>query len=64
VIPFAVNVVLYPPPSGRRCFEFGKAIRRAVDGPFRVHRQRVYTEDMGNRVLRASNGRGFQERVA
>ena len=31
VIPFAVNVVLYPPPSGRRCFEIGKAIRRAVD---------------------------------
>jgi protocatechuate 4,5-dioxygenase beta chain len=31
VIPFAVNVVLYPPPSGRRCFELGQAIRRAVD---------------------------------
>lgn len=31
VIPFAVNVVLYPPPSGRRCFEIGKAIRRAVE---------------------------------
>jgi protocatechuate 4,5-dioxygenase, beta chain len=31
VIPFAVNVVLYPPPSGRRCFELGKALRRAVD---------------------------------
>ncbi|HKX54937.1 MAG TPA: class III extradiol dioxygenase subunit beta, partial [Xanthomonadales bacterium] len=31
VIPFAVNVVLYPPPSGRRCFELGKAIRRAVE---------------------------------
>ena len=31
VIPFAVNVVLYPPPSGRRCYEIGKAIRRAVD---------------------------------
>jgi protocatechuate 4,5-dioxygenase beta chain len=31
VIPFPVNVVLYPPPSGRRCFELGKAIRRAVD---------------------------------
>src|SRR5690606_25520642 len=30
-IPFAVNVVLYPPPSGRRCFELGKAIRRAVE---------------------------------
>jgi protocatechuate 4,5-dioxygenase beta chain len=31
VIPFAVNVVLYPPPSGRRCYEIGKAIRRAID---------------------------------
>jgi protocatechuate 4,5-dioxygenase beta chain len=31
VIPFAVNVVTYPPPSGRRCYELGKAIRRAVD---------------------------------
>ncbi len=31
VIPFAVNVVVYPPPSGRRCFELGKAIRRAID---------------------------------
>ncbi len=31
VIPFAVNVVLYPPPSGRRCYEIGKAIRRAVE---------------------------------
>jgi len=31
VIPFAVNVVLYPPPSGRRCYNIGKAIRRAVE---------------------------------
>jgi protocatechuate 4,5-dioxygenase beta chain len=31
VIPIAVNVVLYPPPSGQRCFDFGAAIRRAVD---------------------------------
>lgn len=31
VIPFPVNVVLYPPPSGHRCFELGKAIRRAVE---------------------------------
>jgi protocatechuate 4,5-dioxygenase beta chain len=31
VIPFAVNVILYPPPSGRRCFELGKALRRAVE---------------------------------
>jgi protocatechuate 4,5-dioxygenase, beta chain len=31
VIPFAVNVVLYPVPSGRRCFELGKALRRAIE---------------------------------
>ncbi|MCB1696759.1 MAG: protocatechuate 3,4-dioxygenase [Halioglobus sp.] len=31
VIPIAVNVVLYPPPSGRRCYELGKALRRAVE---------------------------------
>ena len=31
VIPFAVNVVQYPVPSGRRCFELGRAIRKAVD---------------------------------
>jgi protocatechuate 4,5-dioxygenase beta chain len=31
VIPFAVNVVLYPPPSGRRCYLLGQAIRRAVE---------------------------------
>ena len=31
VIPLAVNVVLFPPPSGRRCFELGKAIRKAVE---------------------------------
>jgi protocatechuate 4,5-dioxygenase beta chain len=30
VIPFAVNVVQYPPPSGARCFALGKALRRAV----------------------------------
>jgi protocatechuate 4,5-dioxygenase beta chain len=39
VIPFAVNVVQYPVPSGRRCFQLGQAIRRAVesfDAPLNV----------------------------
>ena len=39
VIPFAVNVVQYPVPSGKRCFELGKAIARAVtlyDEPLKV----------------------------
>jgi protocatechuate 4,5-dioxygenase beta chain len=31
VIPLAVNVVQYPPPTGRRCLALGKAIRRAVE---------------------------------
>jgi gallate dioxygenase len=30
VVPLAVNVVQYPPPTGRRCFELGRAIARAV----------------------------------
>jgi protocatechuate 4,5-dioxygenase, beta chain len=39
VIPFAVNVVQYPVPSGKRCFQLGQAIRRAVesfDEPLKV----------------------------
>jgi protocatechuate 4,5-dioxygenase beta chain len=31
VIPLAVNVVQYPPPTGHRCFSLGRAIRKAVD---------------------------------
>jgi protocatechuate 4,5-dioxygenase beta chain len=40
IIPFAVNVVQYPVPSGRRCYALGKAIRKAVasyDEPLNVH---------------------------
>ena len=39
VIPFAVNVVQYPLPSGRRCYLLGKALRRAIesyDEPLKV----------------------------
>src|ERR1700739_3278496 len=39
VIPFAVNVVQYPVPSGARCFALGQATRRAVesyDEPLKV----------------------------
>jgi gallate dioxygenase len=39
VIPFAVNVVQYPVPSGRRCFALGQAIRKAIesyDEPLRM----------------------------
>ncbi|KGG96374.1 class III extradiol dioxygenase subunit beta, partial [Comamonas thiooxydans] len=31
VIPFAVNVVQYPVPTGQRCFNLGRAIRKAVE---------------------------------
>jgi protocatechuate 4,5-dioxygenase beta chain len=30
VIPFAVNVVQYPPPSGQRCYNLGKALKKAI----------------------------------
>ena len=31
VIPLCVNVVQYPPPTGNRCLELGKALRKAVE---------------------------------
>ncbi len=31
VIPLCVNVVQYPPPTGNRCYNLGKAIRKAVE---------------------------------
>ncbi len=31
VIPLAVNVVQYPPPTGNRCYRLGQAIRRAIE---------------------------------
>lgn len=31
IVPLAVNVILYPPPSGNRCYALGQAIRRAVE---------------------------------
>lgn len=39
VIPFHVNVVQYPVPSGKRCFQLGQAIRKAIesyDEPLKV----------------------------
>ena len=30
VIPLAVNVVMFPPPTGHRCYMLGKALRKAV----------------------------------
>ena len=31
VIPLAVNVVQYPPPTGNRCWNLGKALKKAVE---------------------------------
>jgi len=31
VIPLCVNVIQYPPPLGKRCYNLGKAIRKAVE---------------------------------
>jgi protocatechuate 4,5-dioxygenase, beta chain len=42
VIPLAVNVVLYPPPTGHRCFMLGRALRKAI---------RSYPEDLRVLVL-------------
>jgi protocatechuate 4,5-dioxygenase beta chain len=41
VIPLAVNVVNYPPPTGNRCYRLGQAIRRAVHS---------YSEDLSVQV--------------
>lgn len=41
VIPLAVNVVTYPPPSGNRCWALGEAIARAVES---------YPEDLNVQV--------------
>ncbi len=31
VIPLHVNVIQYPPPTGKRCYDLGQALRRAVE---------------------------------
>jgi protocatechuate 4,5-dioxygenase beta chain len=31
VVPIAVNVIQFPPPTGERCYKLGQAIRRAVE---------------------------------
>jgi protocatechuate 4,5-dioxygenase beta chain len=41
IIPFPVNVVQFPPPSGPRCFALGKAIRKAIES---------YPEDLNVQV--------------
>jgi protocatechuate 4,5-dioxygenase beta chain len=50
VIPLAVNVVMYPPPTGHRCYMLGKAIRKAVQS---------YPEDL-NVVIFGTGGLSHQ----
>ncbi|TDE40989.1 class III extradiol dioxygenase subunit beta [Antarcticimicrobium sediminis] len=50
VIPLAVNVVQYPAPTGNRCYNLGKAIRRAIDS---------YPEDL-NVVIFGTGGMSHQ----
>src|ERR1700756_4106016 len=50
VIPLAVNVVMYPPPTGHRCFMLGRAIRKAVES---------YPEDL-NVVIFGTGGLSHQ----
>ncbi|MCA0872510.1 protocatechuate 3,4-dioxygenase [Seohaeicola saemankumensis] len=50
VIPLAVNVVQYPAPTGNRCYQLGKAIRRAVES---------YDEDL-NVVIFGTGGMSHQ----
>ena len=40
VIPLAINMIVYPSPSGQRCFDLGRALRKAVasfDEDLNVH---------------------------
>ncbi len=41
IIPLAVNVVQYPPPTGHRCLSLGRALRRAIE---------AYPEDLSVQV--------------
>lgn len=50
VIPLAVNVVQYPPPTGNRCYNLGKAIRKAIES---------YDEDL-NVVILGTGGMSHQ----
>lgn len=43
VIPICVNVVQYPPPTGKRCHDLGRAIRRALESFAETDEQRDLT---------------------
>merc|ERR1711991_1102164 len=50
VIPLCVNVVQYPAPTGNRCYNLGKAIRRAIE---------TYEEDL-NVIIFGTGGMSHQ----
>ena len=50
VIPLCVNVVQYPAPTGNRCYNLGKAIRRAIES---------YEEDL-NVIIFGTGGMSHQ----
>ena len=50
VIPLCVNVVQYPAPTGNRCYQLGKAVRRAIES---------YEEDL-NVVIFGTGGMSHQ----
>jgi protocatechuate 4,5-dioxygenase beta chain len=50
IIPLAVNVVMYPPPTGHRCYMLGKAIKKAIES---------YPEDL-NVVVFGTGGMSHQ----
>ncbi len=50
VIPLCVNVVQYPAPTGNRCYQLGKAVRRAIES---------YQEDL-NVVIFGTGGMSHQ----
>ncbi len=50
VIPLCVNVVQYPPPTGNRCYNLGKAVRRAISS---------YKEDL-NVLIMGTGGMSHQ----
>ena len=63
VIPLAVNVVQYPPPTGNRCYRLGQAIRRAVESYEGNERVVIFGTGGLSHQLQAERGGLDQRRV-
>jgi len=51
VIPIAVNVVLFPPPTGKRCYDLGQSIAKAVesfDDDLNIHKDEGHKVEAGH----------------